>query len=198
MPVRFARVQQQPRAFAGISLLKLAETPLPEDVLSIGLKARRLKPWIAQNHNLFPDALLPPAGYGADTGTSGAHSTESATCIELLDQLGARLGESACLRLESLDRHTPEEAWQPLPVFCSPAHHTPPAPPGKRPMWLFTPPRPVNVDELVLLDGPERIQGQWWACPVSRDYYIATHRNGARCWAFVDESRQWYLHGYFA
>ncbi|MBM4203751.1 MAG: DNA polymerase Y family protein [Gammaproteobacteria bacterium] len=198
MPVRFARVQQQRSAFIGISLLKLAETPLPEDVLSIGLKARRLKPWIAQNHNLFPDALLAPAGFDGGSERSGDHSAESTTRIELLDQLGARLGESACLRLEPLDRHTPEEAWQPLSVFESPRHRLPPAPPGKRPLWLFTPPRPVNVDELVLLDGPERIQGQWWTRPVSRDYYIATHRNGARCWAFVDDSRQWYLHGYFA
>lgn len=195
MPVRFARAQQQARAFAGISLLKLAETPLPEDILNIGLKARLLRPWIARNNNLFPEALLDSTG---TTGSPGDSAAETVTCIELLDQLGARLGESACVRLEALDCHTPEEAWRPLSFPAAPAHQSPPVPPGQRPLWLFTPPRPVNVDELVLLDGPERIQGQWWSCPVSRDYYIASHRNGARCWAFVDESRQWYLHGYFA
>ena len=31
----------------------------------------------------------------------------------------------------------------------------------------------------------------------SRDYYIAQHRLGAECWAFVDVDAQWYLHGYF-
>lgn len=225
MPVRFTRAQQQPRAFAGISWLKLAETPLPDEVLSIGLKARRLQPWTTQSHNLFPDALLAMPGSADASGeNTGDAPVDSSTCIELLDQLSARLGETACVRLEAIDCHVPEEAWHPLPFQTSTQNAapvqsasrtasrrasgaslrkrttrpSPPAPPGRRPLWFFSPPRPVNVDELVLLEGPERIQGQWWSYPLCRDYYVAAHRNGAQCWAFVDHSQQWYLHGYFA
>ena len=65
-------------------------------------------------------------------------------------------------------------------------------------MWLFSPPRPVDPGELKLLEGPERIQSGWWAEALARDYYVAEHVSGARCWAFTEPSAKWYLHGYFA
>ncbi len=220
MSVRFARARQETRAFLGISELKLNETELPEDVLSIGLQARRLRPWIGQATTLFPDmpSEMPgmgPIGRGTvGMGTVGmgtaSHRGDSVECTELLDQLGARLGEQACMRLQAIDCHAPELAWRPLPAVRNPRQDLPPVRPGQRPLWMFTPPRPVLITDLTLLDGPERIQSQWWEGSVNRDYYIANHHNGARCWVFVDQKldpaldqapdpeQQWYLHGYFA
>ena len=206
MSVRFARARQEARAFLGISELKLTETELPEDVLSISLQAKRLRPWVGQATTLFPDLPSEMPGIG-----TASHRGDPAECTELLDQLGARLGEQACMRLQAIDCHAPELAWRPLPVVSNPRQELPPVRPGQRPLWIFTPPRPVEIADLTLLDGPERIQSQWWEGPVSRDYYVANHQNGARCWVFVDQTpeqkapeqtldteQQWYLHGYFA
>ena len=210
MSVRFARARQEARAFLGISELKLTETELPEDVLSISLQARRLRPWIGQATTLFPD--MPSEMPGMDPVGMGtaSHRGDPAECTELLDQLGARLGEQACMRLQAIDCHAPELAWRPLPAIRNPRQELPPVRPGQRPLWMFTPPRPVAITDLTLLDGPERIQSQWWEGSVNRDYYVANHHNGARCWVFVDQTPdhtpdhtldpepQWYLHGYFA
>jgi len=83
----------------------------------------------------------------------------------------------------------------------------------QRPLWLFDPPRQVHAEELEILYGPERIQGSWWqtgkpqqhtsqhdesVAVMSRDYFVARHRLGAECWAFVDAHDRWYLHGYFS
>ncbi len=206
MPIRFARARQEVQTFLGISELKLTETELPEDVLSIGLQARRLRPWIGQATTLFPDmpVVLPGIGTGSH---QGSHRGDPVECTELLDQLGARLGEQACLRLQAIDCHAPELAWRPLPLQATSSSrqpHLPPIRPGQRPLWVFTPPRPVAIADLTLLDGPERIQSQWWEGPVIRDYYVANHHNGARCWVFVEQTgltdtmHKWYLHGYFA
>jgi len=193
MSVRFARARQEARAFLGISELKLTETELPEDVLSISLQAKRLRPWVGQATTLFPDLPSEMPGIG-----TASHRGDPAECTELLDQLGARLGEQACMRLQAIDCHAPELAWRPLPVVSNPRQELPPVRPGQRPLWMFTPPRPVEIADLTLLDGPERIQSQWWEGAVSRDYYVANHHNGARCWVFIDQTQQWYLHGYFA
>ena len=87
---------------------------------------------------------------------------------------------------------------------------------GKRPLWLFSPPRQIAFAELELLQGPERIQSNFHPEPkqstIFRDYYIAKHKHGSLCWAFTESpskqtgtsshgktaANQWYLHGYFA
>ncbi|MCP5179490.1 MAG: DNA polymerase Y family protein [Pseudomonadales bacterium] len=181
MTVRFAQAQRETAAFAAISALKLSATELPEDVLDIRLEAQRLRAWKDQPTTLFPELEGGPA--------RGSPAT-------LVDQLDARLGDGACLRLTTLDRHAPEQAGQSAGLNTRQA--AAPAPLGRRPLWLFPAPRPVRVDNLVLLEGPERIQGHWWDNPLSRDYFVAVHRGGTRCWVFVDQTGQWYLHGYFA
>jgi protein ImuB len=66
-------------------------------------------------------------------------------------------------------------------------------------------PHPVNAAELQLLQGPERIQSEWWLNSEARDYYIAQHSSGALCWVYCPctifnepQSGEFYLHGYFA
>ncbi|MEM1432916.1 MAG: DNA polymerase Y family protein [Pseudomonadota bacterium] len=77
-------------------------------------------------------------------------------------------------------------------------------PPGARyrPLWLCRPPQPVSLQQLELLQGPERIRTAWWHQGINRDYYIARHLKSpqqlSHCWTFVDDQGRWYIHGYFA
>jgi protein ImuB len=122
---------------------------------------------------------------------------------ELVDELSARLGDSACRGITNIVQHTPESAWLQVPIHHQ--LHSARTPvegvainTGKRPLWLFNPPRRVRRAELQLIHGPERIQSQWWSCTTCRDYYVAQHSSGAECWAFIGDDSSWYLHGYFA
>ena len=61
------------------------------------------------------------------------------------------------------------------------------------------------ADELILEQGPERIESGWWdGRGVARDYYIArrtlrARSHGAKLWVFQErQSKRWYLHGVFA
>ena len=119
--------------------------------------------------------------------------------LSFIDQLHARLGRGACTRIDSVDQHAPEAAWQtirPAVGRRANAGATSEVAPA-RPLWLFDPPHPANPDSLTLLKGPERIHTAWWQEAIGRDYYVASLENGARCWAFVDAHNQWFLHGYF-
>jgi len=196
LPVHFAKGKQSAADFMRISRLKLEQAVLPEEVLSIGLSATSLQPWTGASHGLF-----------RSTDHASHDDASSNDLNELIDEFNARLGEGCCRGLRITPQHAPENTWQTLH-----AHHMSrkPAPRhagfeaeflqglSKRPLWLFDPPRQVSVAELNLLQGPERIQTQWWqGSAACRDYYIAQHRLGAECWAFVDSEAQWYLHGYF-
>jgi protein ImuB len=197
LPVSFAQAQQSREAFLTITRLKLEAAQLPEDVLSLGLKAERLLPWSADSQELFQ--LLP-----GQKGGSGGGQT-SAQANELVDQLRARLGEQACHGICVVDQHSPEQAWgKSFPAMRQLSGNEAAQP--KRPLWLFDPPRRIARNELTLLRGPERIQTAWWRQSICRDYYVARHRNGAECWVFLltnevineDAQNDWYLHGYFA
>ena len=135
------------------------------------------------------------------------HADDRQIMSELIDEFTARLGNGTCHGLHSIALHAPERAWQALQAheLCRPtagktlhSGHIFPPHADRRPLWLFEPPRQVRRDDLELLQGPERIQSQWWsAAAVCRDYYVARHCLGAQCWAFVDVQDRWYLHGYF-
>ncbi len=192
-PVSFARAQQRRDAFMKIIRLKLEQVELPDDILNVRLEAVRLVPWLGGSRALFK--LLP--------GDGGMSQTDA---NDLIDQLHARLGRDACSRIDSVDQHAPEAAWQtvrPNPKRTPRSGRnlaTVSASEGcasARPLWLFDPPHPANPNTLTLLKGPERIHTAWWQGAIGRDYYVASLENGARCWAFVDARNQWFLHGYF-
>ena len=189
-PVALARGQQRREAFLNLTRLKLEQTELPADILSLELQVTALVPWQAQGPELL--GLSPQ-----DNGRTNADLSE------LVDQLRARLGDGACYSIRPVAQHAPEQAWrqvQPGDSLASGhgATSNASAISAKRPLWFFDPPRPAARQELTLLRGPERIQGVWWQQSICRDYYIARHKNGAECWAYVDAQQQWYLHGYFA
>jgi protein ImuB len=209
MPVRSATPRQNQQAFLDISRLQLEQIKVPE-VLSVRLSSQRLVPWHNQSTGLFDDQ--PQFAALVSESASGANSA----LADLIDHLSARLGREACQSICVNDQHAPEHAWQAVRPLQKVGEKTAsqPEPSGRhaslhasfkhaslkeaRPTWLFEPPRQVKERDLTLLWGPERIQTSWWDQNLHRDYYVAQHRNGARCWAFVDMSQQWYLHGYFS
>lgn len=218
--VGFAGGKQRQSDFMRLSYLQLENIKLPGEVLSIGLKAKVIAPLQGINSDLFG-------------------STESATGLvtELVDELTARLGPGTCRSIQPAQKYTPEKAWQPgssqpqlnprpqqvqSRLKTTSAHKTEqhlianPQLMGKRPLWLFSPPRQIAFAELELLQGPERIQSNFHLEPkqgtIFRDYYVAKHQHGSLCWAFTESpnkqtktsnrdqaaASQWYLHGYFA
>jgi protein ImuB len=212
VPVRFARSKQNQAEFRKVSELRLENVALPEEVLTVGLSAKRLTAWHNTSENLFKIA---PATNTSDTSdatvSQNPRGNKNSSQIkldgraaELIDELCARLGDSACRGVQDIVQHTPESAWsqvtthQLLRPTQSAKTENLVLDTGKRPLWLFNPPRRVLRNELHLTHGPERIQTQWWFSTTCRDYYIAQHSNGAECWAYVDDDAHWYLHGYFA
>ena len=187
VPVRFAKGKQRGEDFIRISQLKLDQIELPEEVLSVALAAKRLQPWSGSSRSLFKPL----------------HGSNQQDMSELIDEVNAHLGEGTCRGIQTVTQHTPESAWHTVPAHRLTKYKAVPEADflqqlSKRPLWLFSPPRQVQRTELELLQGPERIQSQWWQSETTyRDYYIAQHRQGAECWAFVDKQTRWYLHGYF-
>jgi protein ImuB len=55
--------------------------------------------------------------------------------------------------------------------------------------------------QLVLMDGPERIESGWWeGGEVRRDYFVARARSGQMLWVFKrsGSGKEWYVHGIFS
>lgn len=148
---------------------------------------------------------------------------------KLIDRLTARLGPEAVLRLHPLGSHLPERAARTAPASACGVDHMDwpdlsPENPPLRPLYLFSPPQPVEtlaeipdgspmrfrwrrvLHETVLVEGPERIAGEWWRAPdqKTRDYYRVEDRQGRRFWLFrqglygEDDEPRWFIHGLFA
>ena len=127
--------------------------------------------------------------------------------LAVLDKLEARLGRKRLWQARPCHEHLPEYATQ---HFHPLAARTPPAPQGSsalRPLWLASPPQALAEDRgtlrwqgenLQLLQGPERLDNQWWQQRQVRDYYIARTDSGVVCWLYRDCLQQcWFLHGLF-
>jgi protein ImuB len=114
----------------------------------------------------------------------------------LLDRLRARVGPDALCGVAPRADHRPEHAWQWTdPGRTVPAEDAPP-----RPNWLLPEPRPCRIDELRLIDGPERIESGWWdGRDCRRDYWTAHDRQGNRLWVFREYKPRdgWFVHGFF-
>lgn len=114
----------------------------------------------------------------------------------LLDRLRARVGEDGLSGLAPKADHRPERAWQ----WTAPGKTVtvPESPP--RPNWLLPEPRPCRIDDLRLIEGPERIESGWWdGHDCRRDYWTAHDRHGNRLWIFREYKPRdgWFVHGLF-
>lgn len=150
----------------------------------------------------------------------------------LVDCLSARLGARRVSRLLALDQHLPELAataspaqsangdagWAAFRQFRFAVDLSP------RPLRLLARPEPIEaiaavpdgppvrfrwrraLHEVVAAEGPERIEGAWWADDQgpARDYFRVEDSIGGRFWLFraglyrATAMPSWFLHGLFA
>jgi protein ImuB len=186
MEVEFAEPQQNKQSLLSISRLKLTTLDLPGEVLSLHLASLQLASWQGASSSLF-------------TGSEQAHHAPA----ELIDQYKARLGQAVCQGIALHDDFRPELAWRPAPPNMAIKAQSALPRTARRPLWLLPEPLPATRRHLTLLRGPERIDVGWWLsadvyAPTQRDYFIARHTNGSRCWVFADAQGEWFIHGYFA
>ena len=141
---------------------------------------------------------------------------------ELLDRITAKVGEG------KINRYLPEEHyWPERSIKTASSLQEPPATDWRihkpRPVRLLNKPEAVEVtapipDYPPLLfryknkvhhiqkaDGPERIEREWWMeSGEHRDYYNVEDEEGQRYWLFRSghysggETKQWFIHGFFA
>ena len=189
--------------FLSLTHLRMENLNLRDGVISIGLSADQVSQTKQAVLSLFSkQATLSPEA--------------------LIERLETRLGDNSVKGLKELDQHLPERAWQwvdlkqkstsgPIPTKDKPTKDKPtkdkPAKDKLRPLYLL--PHPIRISKqkdqpywqgaLTLLSATERIEGQWWQSPVSRDYFIARAQQGQMCWLYRERGNgQWFLHGLFA
>jgi protein ImuB len=197
-----ASITGERRRLTDVVSQKLSRLELAAPVRGMELRSGTLRPLSAGSFDVF-----------APLGIAGGGDTVP----QLVERLRARLGEEAVYGLCSIAEHRPEAAWQrvhALPLDCTPRARAPlvrrdiPEQDMPRPVWLLDAPvileapqvQPLRQSDLVLEQGPERIESGWWdGNDVARDYYIARQAGGARLWVFQERRSQcWYLHGVFA
>jgi protein ImuB len=198
---------------------RLAALALPAPALELSLEAHDIVQAALPNGELFPTA-----------------ASEREGLTRLIERLQARLGPAQVQRLRAVADHRPECASAAPPVQAGQpfAPSAPSAPSARaarpqaapdwaptRPVWLMTPPEPLQgrlgqplLDgrALQLLSGPERIEAGWWdGALAERDYFIAQAGDGALVWIYRarlprpqhpseqgDEGSGWFLQGRFA
>ena len=178
----------------------LARVELLAPVGDLVLVATGVQPLHEQSASLLPDTVR-----------------QGETLGLVLERLSARLGPQRVLRPVLCEDHRPEWMcrWQPaaqaLPRKAAPGTGLP------QPGFVLPVPlrlavrehRPVYHGELLLLLGPQRVEGGWWdriedagrTRNVVRDYWVALSAQAGVLWVFqtrLDGAPSWYLHGHFA
>lgn len=128
----------------------------------------------------------------------------------MVARLQARMGMNAIHQLNTCSEHLPEnQSARVLPFSnkASPLEDQPITTKAPRPCWLFQKPRLISrkgnhlfwKGALQLVQGPERIEGNWWERPSVRDYFIAERDDHVRCWVYHDwTDDSWHAQGVFA
>lgn len=147
-------------------------------------------------------------------GIATVSNTDS-DILALLEQLQARLGNTAVRNIHNRDEHGPEYAGQDAPFGdVQDTSTVPSTSAAARPCWLLAQPIKLRQEQgrlfyhgsLHLLRGPERIEAYWWSTQkLQRDYYVACNRRGMRLWIFHERmpianaiEKAWFLHGIFS
>jgi protein ImuB len=182
------------REWYQLTCLKVEQLQLDTAIEGVGLHCRQLDTGNSRTRDLFSPAEQ----------REPLHS--------LLDRLQARLGLQSVEQIACRDEHLPEFAGYSSSdgggrqTGRDAAANTA-VPVGQRPFWLMPEPRALGASShrlywngrLNLVEGPERIEDNWWLDAVSRDYYVARDRAGHQYWVFRDRLRNhWYIQGVFA
>jgi len=221
LELRTAQATQDLRHLERLLAEQLARVVLPAPVLYLRLRTLATQALLGESHSLLVDEVR--------SGDSLHH---------LLERVAARLGPEQVLCANTQDEHRPErmQRWQPCTVPPSaPKSSSKPSskPPSKAvtpttglqratepgalyPSWLLATPQRLQLHQaqpqfhgpLVLLAGPQRIEGGWLdgESPVLRDYFVARSQRHGLLWIYCDrlgdkegeDAAQWYLHGFFA
>jgi protein ImuB len=171
-----------------LTQLKVEQLQLDIGVEGVGLRCETLVPGNTQARDLF------------------SQGRQHEPLHSLLDRLQNRLGLQSVEKIACRDEHLPEYAG----YSSHDSHITPAADSayqGQRPFWLMPQPQALRHSheqlywngQLTLLQGPERIEDNWWLNAVSRDYYVASDPQGQQYWIFRDRlQNHWYIQGVFA
>lgn len=170
---------------------KLTQQSMPESAIGLSIHVDQLIQFAQENNTWLPDP---------NTQSTGWH--------QLIDMLSTRLGSDKVYYLGAVDDSRVERAWKKIPANkkykCLPT----PLVEEPRPTFILNPPRAILSDtdgplyggRLVFLTSPERSQAGWWdGIQDGRDYYVASNPLGAKLWIYqTHDTKQWYLHGFFA
>lgn len=213
LEIAFSEPQHQHSVLFSLTELKLDQIPLDSPIECVQLNAYKFKPWLSNTHDFFTQQSKPTQSFAV-----------------LADTLSSKLGPAALAQVQSVEQHIPEIANQLIffsaglsnPKLNNKKNKSEKKPPlqnlpNPRPDWLLAAPERLQKkghwlyrqhQPMTLLSGPERIEGFWWQCEVSRDYYIAAEKNGTNVhastcqqfyWIYQNrKNKQWYLHGVFA
>ena len=183
-----AQGASEPNAWLELWRLKLGQYSLQAPVLVLTLTVVRFVEGQRIATDLFDDAT---------------HESSDA----LLNRIVSRLGEDAVMSFCNMSDPRPEVAGQLRSGSAKPskARVNKAAEAGLliplRPLWLLAQPEPLErdyVEACIQLEaGPERVVSGWWQQPMRRDYYRGRWPQGALGWLFLDDQKQWYLHGWF-
>ena len=193
----------------------LAHVQLLAPASDLELLATDVSPLAETNHSLLPD----PQQQGQSLG-------------QALERVEARLGKKRVLRPSLVADHRLEwmQRWQALETPQARSTVQPAQAP--QPAWMLRTPlrlavhrdMPLYQGPLLLLLGPDRIEGGWWHRAkgkpggqsgesaesegtsqdfnVQRDYWVALSAHAGVLWIFHErlgrEETAWYLHGHFA
>jgi protein ImuB len=148
---------------------------------------------------------------GAQKDFFSRKEEESEVWDSLVARLSLKIGAGRVFTATPVKRYLPEKAYgrlvkkQPNEAYFSASAPLWP----HRPTRLLKHPRPVERDpSWTMLDGPERLSGEWWNSSYEgffRDYYRVKTVSGEQLWVFVNRKAMkqegaapaFYLHGYF-
>ncbi|HEX2011292.1 MAG TPA: DNA polymerase Y family protein [Roseateles sp.] len=136
----------------------------------------------------------------------------------VLERIAARLGPERVLQPYQVDDHRADWATHWAPVTKRRARRQLEVPELPAPSFLLDEPLKLAVREhrphyqgpLMLLVGPDRIEGGWWdrlpglslSRYVMRDYWVAQSQTAGTLWVYStrmdDGELAWFLHGVFA
>ncbi|MBB6558836.1 protein ImuB [Acidovorax soli] len=181
----------------------LAKVELQAPAGDIELVATRTIPIQQESKSLLPDTIR----------------QGEATWL-VLERVQARIGKAEVVRPLLAEDHRPE--WmQRWPGAEEPRPRAAPGPCQLPvPDWIFEEPlrlaerdhRPIYQGPLVMLLGPDRVEGGWWhrvgegadaqQTNVQRDYWVAQSQHAGRLWIYqqrlANDETGWFLHGRYA
>ena len=184
----------------------LAHVRLLAPVSDIEVLATEVAPIVESSQSFLPDT-----------------SRQGEALGQVLERIQARLGGRRVLRPRLVQDHRPEwmQRWQALDAARPNAGMEQAQAP--QPAWILRTPmklamlgnRPLYQGPLLLLLGPDRVEGGWWhraegaegadgarGLNVQRDYWVALSKHAGVLWIFRQrlgpDGNAWYLHGHFA